>query len=49
MGWAARHFEHDRCRAFGCNVEAMDLADLIERNAAFTPDKAAIRFARDGD
>src|SRR5262245_716923 len=23
----------------------MDLADLIERNAAFTPDKAAIRFA----
>ena len=23
----------------------MDLSDLIERNAAFTPDKAAIRFA----
>jgi hypothetical protein len=23
----------------------MNLADLIERNAAFTPDKAAIRFA----
>ena len=23
----------------------MDLADLIDRNAAFAPDKAAIRFA----
>ena len=22
----------------------MDLSDLIDRNAAFTPDKAAIRF-----
>src|SRR5689334_2796856 len=25
--------------------EVMDLADLIDRNAAFAPDKAAIRFA----
>ena len=24
---------------------AMDLSDLIERNAAFTPDKTALRFA----
>ena len=44
IGLAARHFGmkgaglSDQCRG-------MDLADLIERNAAFTPDKAAIRFA----
>ena len=25
--------------------DAMDLSDLIDRNAAFTPDKPAIRFA----